>query len=148
MVFCCAGNCTKKSGDVSSTRNFLRFHKFPRDNQLRKKWLERIDRRQIDAKSLSKASVVCSDHFEDGDFNTSSFIKSTILPPDSLKGLSFLFRGLMHDNRGNMGGGACTLHIFAHQCPCPFWWSPGQIRKIVKKIFFTIPHPAKIYSWI
>ena len=92
MVSCCAGNCVKKTGDVSSRRKFIRFYRFPKDSNLKKRWIERIDRIPDHVKRLANTAAVCSDHFEDGDFNTSNFLKSTILHPDSLKGLAFFQR--------------------------------------------------------
>ena len=77
MVFCCVGNCSKKSGkgQQSDVRHFLRFYPIPKDQVLRKKWEMRVNRRKED---ITDTMFVCSDHFHDSDFESSSFIKSRI----------------------------------------------------------------------
>ena len=69
---CSAGFCSNRVGrdKVSKIpgRTFMCYFRFPKDPERRKKWLLRLDR---DPKYFtpSDETRVCSDHFEDGDFN-------------------------------------------------------------------------------
>lgn len=82
MSFCCVGNCSKKRGGAlgngdSDIRGFIRWYKFPRDKTIRKKWIARVRRRPTDVSPDSMA--VCSDHFEDDDFEPRGLLQADIL---------------------------------------------------------------------
>ena len=55
MPNCGAPNCTNRSGDKEN----LSFHRIPKKEDLRKKWVHNLNR-----KILAKNIFVCSDHFE------------------------------------------------------------------------------------
>jgi len=56
---CCVWNCTKKHGDASDVRNFLRFHPMPSSKSSKKMynaWIEKSKRRKED---VTPQMVVC-----------------------------------------------------------------------------------------
>ena len=79
MVQCCVYGCGNKSGDKTKfeNRKFLRHYRFPKDPELQKEWMlrtERFDLKEIDPSN----SWVCSEHFDDGDFEESNFLRSKL----------------------------------------------------------------------
>ena len=64
---CVAFGC--KSGYLTNSNDDLTFHCFPKDNDIAKKWINRICRKDFVA---SKNSVLCSLHFTEEDFVTQS----------------------------------------------------------------------------
>ena len=93
MSYCCVGNCTKKhSRDSSTLRHFLRFYRFPKDAVLAKKWVDRIGRMPRDINT--DKMVVCSDHFEEEDFNFRQYQHSLQLynKNESLKGTNITLK--------------------------------------------------------
>lgn len=79
MVQCCVYGCSNKSGEKSqlAARNFLRLYRFPKDLELQREWLlrtEREDQREVDP----SGSFVCSDHFDDADFEESNFMRAKL----------------------------------------------------------------------
>ena len=62
---CAAYGCSKRPNDKSSTPNGLTipisFHKFPKDDDLRREWMRNIYRKSF---TPSKFSQICSLHFE------------------------------------------------------------------------------------
>ena len=81
--FCAMGGCSNRSmRDTVSKRpgrNFMRFHRLPVDSALKKQWLCRMNR---DLRSFTPCSNtrVCSEHFEDADYDP-NFIQKFENPP-------------------------------------------------------------------
>ena len=80
---CCAdGLCSKRDGrDKSSMpgRKFLRFFRFPKDPEMRKKWTARIGR-DVKYFKATDGTRICSDHFTDEDLDPQSiqrFLQNT-----------------------------------------------------------------------
>ena len=80
---CCAdGLCSKRDGrDKSSMpgRKFLRFFRFPKDPEMRKKWTARIGR-DVKYFKATDGTRICSDHFTDEDLDPKSiqrFLQNT-----------------------------------------------------------------------
>ena len=71
---CWVVGCPKKYGDVSSIqgRKFLRFHKFPQEEGLKKRWIECMGRKHVSPSTMR----ICSDHFPDKSYTLSTLLKS------------------------------------------------------------------------
>lgn len=82
MVFCCVGECEKTNHHKSGRRHFLRFHYFPKDEQLQKKWVARINRRPQDINT--KTMRVCSEHFANDDYEFSGYNRSKLCYSDRM----------------------------------------------------------------
>ena len=94
MANCCVGGCTKKYGSppngMSDFRRFIRFYRFPKEKAMQKKWIARVFRRRQDINPQSM--YVCSDHFEDDDFDFHSLQKAELFSQERLKGLKVLLK--------------------------------------------------------
>lgn len=67
--FCVAHGCTNRSNKVHCRENNVSFHKFPLNDPIRMKlWL--LELKRVNFKP-NKHSVLCSEHFNDEDFDTS-----------------------------------------------------------------------------
>ncbi|XP_026728311.1 THAP domain-containing protein 1-like isoform X2 [Trichoplusia ni] len=64
MPSCSVLTCNVRVADFSED-NGLRFHKFPTDDDLRKRWIESTGRRNW---KPNKNSFICSKHFRDTDY--------------------------------------------------------------------------------
>ena len=77
MTYCAVGGCSNKSNrDVSKRegRNFLKYHNVPKDPDIRGAWDRRLNRDWDQVKNLALYRV-CSDHFEDCDYDSSDFLR-------------------------------------------------------------------------
>ena len=73
---CVVGGCTHRCGQNSKRpgRQFLIFHCVPTDDKMRKRWDLRINRQpEHVSKTKMKTYKVCSDHFNDSDYNFGDF---------------------------------------------------------------------------
>ena len=78
VCYCTMAHCSKTGKDKSDFRHFLRFYKFPANNKaLCAAWVKRSG---LDPKSMSlKGTNVCSEHFNDSDFEEEHWKKSLLL---------------------------------------------------------------------
>ena len=81
MVICCIMGCNNQTGVRRSEskvegRHFLRFHRFPKDKAMRKRWTARTQRKPTFIHPHTMR--VCSDHFCDADYKESSFLRSKL----------------------------------------------------------------------
>lgn len=74
MKYCCVRQC-KNTTDFTKIHNrdtkgaLKKFHKFPKDEELRKEWVRRL---KIGRNPLEH-QVVCSDHFKESDYTVSQY---------------------------------------------------------------------------
>ena len=88
---CVVGGCNNREGrDKSTRRDFLVFHKCPKNPLRRATWDKRINRCDKDVKKLSHSVYrVCSDHFNDCDYQLRSwylYLKSGLAKGMKLNG--------------------------------------------------------------
>ena len=79
-TFCSAYGCSNRSlRDKQSKhdRNFISYHQFPKDKELRSQWLARLKR---DDFVPSPSTKICSDHFFINDFNEAD-VEKRLQPP-------------------------------------------------------------------
>ena len=87
-TFCSDGLCSNRAGKDTTSRlpgrQFVRFFRFPKDPQMRKKWSGRLGR---DAKFFTPTdeSRICSDHFTDEDIDAASLQRFAQNPNSYIK---------------------------------------------------------------
>lgn len=72
VTSCVVGGCDNKATSQSTRRNFLKFHVVPNDPTRRAQWNSRVHR-LVDHVRKLKTYKVCSDHFDDADYNPDHF---------------------------------------------------------------------------
>ena len=65
MKSCVAANCSNKKSDTISLFNF------PKDPELRQKWIKNVQRTRAEWKGPTQNSVLCSEHFKSSCFEAS-----------------------------------------------------------------------------
>ena len=72
MPQCCVFGCTNTSGETCDPIRKISHHQFPRELNLRRAWITKINRKDW---TPTKNSVVCSHHFNDEDFEIDMYAK-------------------------------------------------------------------------
>jgi THAP domain len=87
MVHCCVVDCCNASHKIimyKETNVRIGYHTFPKRDKSPKRyrlWLDRISRKDF---VPSSCTVVCSQHFQESDFQT-SFLQQTLMPDPKMK---------------------------------------------------------------
>ncbi|CAG9126876.1 unnamed protein product [Plutella xylostella] len=66
MVTCAVSTCKNTSAKISKNKDGITFHRFPRDEDRRRKWEVAVNREGD--WSATSSSAVCSEHFDAKDF--------------------------------------------------------------------------------
>ena len=77
--YCVAGAPNKQSCQNTSYTDGIRMHQFPTDPVVRAKWVKFVQRHRADFKEpVSKSAALCSVHFEESCYTSTSQIASQL----------------------------------------------------------------------
>ena len=63
--YCVAGTPQKRSCKNTSYTEGIKMHSFPKDPEIRQKWVRFVQRHRVDFKKPTKHASLCSAHFEE-----------------------------------------------------------------------------------